>query len=636
MITKWKLFNFKCIHEEKELDFAPLTIFAGPNSSGKSTILQSILLISQTLSNTIGTRTFVLNGSLAHLGQFDDLRSFDSIADQIMIGWECTPRSGTMLDYWEIQDSSRRVSLSGYRGRPLKKVTCEVAFDTDPSSPNRDFFQLQPRLNYFQMSALTRDEDNIDLTSQITVTRNPPDLEDTHGRIKGITMEDNQVETSNEGLDYDVKIDPRSLEQIKERLASAQPVGCKLRHFLPEILALRINKVHEEARIIASSICEDNIYIKKRKTLHKRDILISLGIMSKLKEIFGRDLIKQIFQDFLIEEMEHTLQEWAEGLYRLPVESKKQIRDIIQSHPDLSDTIIKTALEEKAFTPTIIMEYIPQAIREAINYMENLFSNSVKYLGPLRDEPKALYPLTTSSSPADIGLRGEYTAAVLDLHKNKHIQYIPTTQFKESAVQSGEKTRTLETAVIDWLKYLGISEHIQSKDKGKLGHELKVTLSKKGKPHDLTHAGVGVSQVLPILVLCLLADSDTTIILEQPELHLHPKVQTLLGDFFLSMSMLGKQCIIETHSEYLINRLRYRLAAAPGKELTSKIKMYFVEKKENNSIFRDVEVNEYGAIKDWPEGFFDQSQMEAEEILRAATIKRKIKQKSMMEQNKDA
>ena len=132
-----------------------------------------------------------------------------------------------------------------------------------------------------------------------------------------------------------------------------------------------------------------------------------------------------------------------------------------------------------------------------------------------------------------------------------------------------------------------------------------------------------MSQVLPILVMCLLADPDTTLIFEQPEIHLHPRVQTLLGDFFLSMSLLGKQCILETHSEYLVSRLRFRAAAAESADIAKRIRMYFVEKQGESSSFRPVVVNEFGAIVDWPEGFFDQSQNEAEATLRAAMNKRR-------------
>src|SRR5262249_54266311 len=117
-----------------------------------------------------------------------------------------------------------------------------------------------------------------------------------------------------------------------------------------------------------------------------------------------------------------------------------------------------------------------------------------------------------------------------------------------------------------------------------------------------------------------------TLVFEQPELHLHPKIQTLLGDFFLSMTILGKQCIVETHSEYLINRLRFRTAAASKKNVwESELKVYFVERFSEGSTFREVKINEYGAIMDWPEGFFDQSQQEAEAILRAAVQKRKTR-----------
>ena len=93
MITKWKVFNFKSIREETELELGPLTIFAGANSSGKSTILQSILLIAQTLSYKVNSRSVVLNGPLVGLDQFDDIKSNNSQADQISIGLTCKPLS---------------------------------------------------------------------------------------------------------------------------------------------------------------------------------------------------------------------------------------------------------------------------------------------------------------------------------------------------------------------------------------------------------------------------------------------------------------------------------------------------------------------------------------------------------------
>jgi len=273
----------------------------------------------------------------------------------------------------------------------------------------------------------------------------------------------------------------------------------------------------------------------------------------------------------------------------------------------------------------LVSHRLPIALMSAVRYLDDFFSNRIKYLGPLRDAPKAIYPLVASSEPSYLGIRGELTAAVLDLHKNRQIRYIPSSAYDSGAKEKRTVVRTLESAVADWLQYLGVAESAKSRDRGKLGHELKVRLNTQGPEHDLTHVGVGVSQVLPILVMCLLADQDTTLIFEQPELHLHPRVQTRLADFFLSISFMGKQCIIETHSEYLINRLRYRAASEEDGRITESLKIYFVETEDDHSMFREVHVNEYGAIQDWPEGFFDQSQTEAENILRAAAMKRKTK-----------
>ena len=269
----------------------------------------------------------------------------------------------------------------------------------------------------------------------------------------------------------------------------------------------------------------------------------------------------------------------------------------------------------------------------ASSYLGAMFSNAVKYLGPLRDEPKPLYPLTAHADPTDVGFQGEMTAAVLNLHRERKIRYISSSAFAKTPFLPTPVTRSLESAVTDWLQYLGVAETAYSIDKGKLGHELKVKLTENGPVHDLTHVGVGVSQVLPIVVMSLLADRDTTLIFEQPELHLHPKVQTRLADFFLSIVLLGKQCLIETHSEYLINRLRYRAAAEDeNNRVNDNLKIYFVEKENGSSNFREVKVNEYGAILEWPEGFFDQSQREAEDILRAAMTKRR-KQKRESKDN---
>jgi len=261
--------------------------------------------------------------------------------------------------------------------------------------------------------------------------------------------------------------------------------------------------------------------------------------------------------------------------------------------------------------------------------MSTFFGSFFKYLGPLRDEPKPVYPSETMLDPSDVGLKGEYTAAVLDLFKGTLVEYLPSEAFAQADPRGRRRWVTLQAAVLDWLSYMGVLTNIETEDMGKLGHTLKVAAGQADRPYDLTHVGVGVSQVLPILVMSILAPAGSTLVFEQPELHLHPRVQALLGDFFLSMALTGRQCIVETHSEYLINRIRFRAATeptpVPADAIPTITRLYFVERMNGKSSYRPIRLNEFGAMDNWPAGFFDEAQRQVEQILRAAIGKRRMR-----------
>ncbi len=627
MITKWTVANFKSIAKEETLSLAPLTIFAGPNSSGKSTFLQSILLISQTLVHQISSRSVVLNGTLTRLGQFDDLKSFKNESDQIIIGWECHPTEDA---HFAVIDGIRipgPMTVYGRRVESIKEISCKLSFDTNPGSPDRDLFQVQPRLFLFNMSLLVRGEDNTDRRYEITITRSPSG----NTKVNDLQIKEPDNEIASTSLEYDIVLDENSLAELKEEFITAKPVGCVLKHFLPDRVSIRINTVVEIARQIYMVLVEESPRYYRRPPLLGRDILIPETVIqylqskldSKFSPVFDR-------QQTLFEiDAGIPIKEWVDRVRRLSPDKRRELRQILLDCPDLQEKIteaLRAQRNEKESEYELRPFRPPIDLMNASAYLEYLFSNSVKYLGPLRDEPKPLYPLAAYADPTDVGLRGEMTAAVLNLHRERRIRFIPPSAFEKAPFDPTASIRYFESAVTDWLKYLGVAESAKSIDKGKLGHELKISLTDGGPEHDLTHVGVGVSQVLPILVMSLLADRDSILVFEQPELHLHPKVQTRLADFFLSIVLMGKQCIIETHSEYLINRLRYRAATeGEGNRVTSALKIYFVEKPSGSSTFREVEVNEYGAILDWPDGFFDQSQREAEEILRAAMNKKRGK-----------
>jgi predicted ATPase len=257
------------------------------------------------------------------------------------------------------------------------------------------------------------------------------------------------------------------------------------------------------------------------------------------------------------------------------------------------------------------------------HYLSAVFEGSIKYLGPLRNEPQATYQAFDLAEPTKVGLKGEFTAAVLHINRLTRVTYPSVVALDNGCITFQEKQTTLEEACTEWLQHLGVVASVQTSDKGKLGYELKVKTTPDDKWQDLTHVGVGVSQILPIVVMALLAKDDDILIFEQPELHLHPKVQARLCDFFIALSQRKIQCIIETHSEYLINRLRLRIAQSRDDSIVDRSTIIFIDKENGKSAIRTVDISKFGAILDWPKDFFDQTDTEIENILLEATKKRR-------------
>ena len=216
---------------------------------------------------------------------------------------------------------------------------------------------------------------------------------------------------------------------------------------------------------------------------------------------------------------------------------------------------------------------LPEALAVTCAAVAERFA-TLRYLGPLRDDPKPVYGIASSADPSDVGVKGEFTAAVLDLYAGHPVDFVHPSE------AGGVSKVPLRDAVLAWLHHFEMADSFRTSEEGKLGHRLMVRPDGVRRDLDLTNVGVGVSQVLPIVVMSLISDPGAPLLFEQPELHLHPKVQSLLGDFFLAVIKTGRQCIIETHSEYLINRLRLRAAEAPWDVLLwDQMMLYFVEQR---------------------------------------------------------
>jgi len=130
--------------------------------------------------------------------------------------------------------------------------------------------------------------------------------------------------------------------------------------------------------------------------------------------------------------------------------------------------------------------------------------------------------------------------------------------------------------------------------------EIFIKYNKKWVP--INHVGFGISQVLPIVYSLLLNDKNTFFIIDEPETHLHPGLQSKLSEFFYQMSQMNKRILVETHSDYLINMLIYYMLREDS--VNSNIIMYWVNKSSDDRAKIDkIVYDEMGYINNAPTGF---------------------------------
>ena len=132
--------------------------------------------------------------------------------------------------------------------------------------------------------------------------------------------------------------------------------------------------------------------------------------------------------------------------------------------------------------------------------------------------------------------------------------------------------------------------------------QAKVIARDGGPEALLTDVGFGVSQVLPIVTLLQYVPKGSTVILEQPEIHLHPSAQENLADVIINAAFhRGVQVILESHSEHLLLRLQRRIAE--GSVDASEVNLYFCDNINGKSVIAPLDLDMFGQIRNWPDKF---------------------------------
>lgn len=257
-------------------------------------------------------------------------------------------------------------------------------------------------------------------------------------------------------------------------------------------------------------------------------------------------------------------------------------------------------------------------IERSSNLVASVLANQVHYLGPLRTASSLYSSTVPVGLVATLGASGEYTAAILDRYQDAIVVCpLPTGGIGETS---------LLEAVGLWLSEFGVAAGAETTHHGKAGVRVRFADTNTDMMRDPTELGVGASQILPVVVLCLLAKPGDVVMIEQPELHLHPRPQQILGDFLIAVARSGRQVIAETHSDHVVNRIRRRVAEDQGDELRKLARVLFAQRVASDqrgfeTRFTSLDVNEFGTFDEWPEGFFDEARDDLAVIARAAAAR---------------
>lgn len=220
---------------------------------------------------------------------------------------------------------------------------------------------------------------------------------------------------------------------------------------------------------------------------------------------------------------------------------------------------------------------------------------SIYYLGPLREYPQRQY-IWKGNEPEDMGRRGERAVDAI---------LVSDSQGRKIARGKGKRSLLLGEYVAFWLRELGLISSFDIKEikEGSGLFQVWVKKNDASTPVLITDVGFGVSQILPVITLCYYVPEGSILIIEQPEIHLHPKVQAGLADVFIDAVKTRKiQILLESHSEHLLRRLQR--GVAEEKVHNSDIQLYFCEMANGKSEIKGLEMDAFGSIRNWPKEFF--------------------------------
>jgi len=715
-----KLGNFKSI-KNCELELAPLTILVGRNSSGKSTLIQAILLLAQNASSPdsrgLGAKGFLdMNGSLITLGQFSELINDNASKTDQYISIGCNfrfpiPFRGRWLEsILKDHDDLRNIdvdlgSISQNISPALRgcNLLLLAQFEANDNEYEKNLLKVRSgkaslSVNGLEVQQIVGSKKNVsqntseeefdnkydhNFSSSVRTTGNLKSRGAVHMDPRSYLVYPNKLETRTlEATQFMLGIPITGLESMNlleivirhqnSFFSRPQPIAAEI------VRSLRVEASKGDNHN-QQSLSEDEIdrlsqlsveaYAKKCIEVARE--IADVDWRSEEFDAIGQELlpwnsldipVKKYLVDapdvhgyydetldllskegIIIPEAEHDIYLLSEiNKYFKPYQMNTAELATLRKSISLSLTVfwgrVKSRLDEiKKFDKSVPARLVPTgfALVDDLAYFDeenslNLivghavqkfreYLQRVSYLGPLRKAPTEIYERFWSpgSSQIPLGREGERLGQLVFENPVSHYP-IPLPIPGLDYVSIEMRTCSFTEALNAWLLKLGIAKTGVTSIP-ELHYGLKLTVD--GRP--LRSLGVGISQVIPVIAICLVARRGSMVLLEEPELHLNPSLQRQLADFFIAMTLADRQLIVETHSEYLITRLRVH--AIKSKEQANLIKLLFASQTttldSSFSTYQELTPDENGEIPEWPElpghedGYFGQVPHDIQQLL---------------------
>lgn len=538
MIEHLEFRNYKAF-ANGAIEFSPITILLGANSVGKSSIIQLLLLLAQTANDKKNISALKINGDQVSLGSNLNLFRLKDTSKPIVLTFKLDDKFERTFNTEILGKLSTLLSL--------EKMNLERwGYNEISHQFNKQAFS----------SSIIESEDNFYKICDL-IDNGYTQLQNTPYYITNI------YKSTNYSYKEDYVSTFHILKKIQEISQSYQgQVFCSV--------GIGHNAANRDKTNI---LYVEHICIFFDNGITHKD-LIKLCIQKPLSRATIR-LSSDVIEDITI---------YNDELSR---HKKQFITDVRSNLFNLfnNDYRSQFIFTHKPYEYSLQLDSILDILYNAINNIEkNINNDNINYVSPLRAYTKRYYFLDRTRATASLDtLNGDEIAATL-----KNNDY-------------------LKRKANGWLRHFGIQIDVHTLED--VINKVKVKQDKLQL--DITDVGFGISQVLPIIIQGFFTKANTMTVIEQPEVHLHPKMQADLADLFIDMALpqnkkgkreYNKSLLIETHSEYILKRIRRRIADKTIE--ANDVSIYYIRHtQENTSEIQRIDISQTGVFE-WPEEFY--------------------------------